>query len=45
MDLSSPKTRNFLIFYLKKVVLMFWEMELSGTKIKNFRRELSKLEK
>ena len=41
----GARIKDFLIFFQKKAFLIFREMKLSSPKIKNFRRELSKLEK
>ena len=35
MELSSPRLKN-LLYFLKKKFLIFWEIELTGPKIKSF---------
>ena len=45
MELFGPKIKNFLIFFQKNCFLIFLEMVLSSRELKNFRRELSELEK
>ena len=45
MELSDPKIKNFLTFSEKKLLLHFRKRNFLVLSLKNFRSELSELEK
>ena len=45
MELSGPKSKNFLIFSQEKVFLIFQEVELSSPKNKKFQEDTFRTQK